>query len=1580
MPSDLGSDSDYSLNKHAYDSDSDDQCDRKRVRVSRSVSFSSDCNDSSYMSSVSKNRLETDASDSVTFLYTSDDDDQLTSDDDGDCGELDMDEQGLYTLYSKATCLEQENVMSTEDDSTDDDMFTDESEKDASDELSDSDSGETQSDSEETLSMSEDTTCPTEYECYAAETAISMNEYIKQDHIEILEDEEQERLIDELIEKSMQRLIDIRCQKCGETQNEEETTAQRKLREWCLKYVKEDDNVCTYCLRESTMNRLDRVGHTESEANSMCCEEDAKAVQDEDDGEAELNNCYITDDEANSAVEKPHEEFTYMYSSAHVKARVENTTLEIMVDSGANVGIIHTDTLRTIQKKSTRRIEVQTSPRLHSGSVVAADGGAMRVVGITWLNITVQSNGRKCQKKCRFCVVANGTKTILLGTDTLHQMGAVVDFPQQKLHVNNGKISVPMRITKKVERQNGGVAFKVYCQDTVGFPDIGTARKITVALNDGKFKSATIRGTIVTDSVIAARKNLKIANNITTMVDGEADVMVACFQCDGAEIHRGMLMGWFIPMSTEEELNVCEIDLDLAFPDDTPLEAHAATANEEEILSQLRENEPEERHRREWTEEEKNKLIRKLELEKINNITAAERQMIVDLMKRNADRFDLEEESIGRTWVYHHRIDTIENAHPQKSAPYRESPEQRKVMKDFMERFLKKGFISPIISEWAAPSLLVAKKSGKWRLVIDYRKLNSVVKKHVYVMPRVDDNLDAIGGCKYFSTFDASDGYHQIPLASEDDRRKSAFINSQGTFAWNVCPQGEANAPAAFCRLMDIVMSGLKWQGVLVFVDDILVYTKTFEEHLQILEVMFERLRAAGLTLKPEKSYLMRDQIHYLGHVITAHGVSPDPDKIRAVRDFPIPKNKTDVRAFLGLTGYYRKFIEKYSYVAKPLNDLTKGDGKQIEWVEGGPAHKAFEELKNRLISSPIMAHPDWDLPFIVQTDACHYGISAILAQKVHGKERVVSYHSKTLTEPQQKWGIPDKEAYAVVWACEKLRPYLIGREFVIQTDHEALKAAFEPGATRILSRWAVRLQEFDYKVEPRSGTVGVNADVLSRYPLPETGPLNEDAMPREINCVTECFALQGDVQRAVEEGANPMPKVTLNLRHRLIEDQKEDEKCEHIIDVLSRPPRNGSEESIQKEYFINDDVLYHIGAKAKHGGRIERAQIVIPRTLRAEVLTEIHDMPLSGHCGRYKTYERARDRFYWDGMYKDVKRWVDVCYLCNTRKTVRSKQAGLLHHIAADEPFHTISIDVISFHKSYKGNVKVIVMRDHFTCWAETKAIPDEKADTIADAIFENIITQHGCPRVILTDRGRNFRGTLVRRLCKRMGVANKYTSAYHPQTNTKAERFNRFLAESLTHYLNKKKSNWDDYLDAVTFAYNTSYIETIEESPFFMLYGRDPRLPIDVILGSPEVEKVDLKQYKLELTARLRDAYTEVRKLQAEARAKNKFLYDKGKQTVDYSVNDWVLVWIPVKRIEEKKGIARKLLRRWQGPFRVLMKKSDVNYVVQHFETRKNMTVHVDRMAKYKGTLNDVIDTYQWVNARDPVMEDEEAEGEPV
>jgi hypothetical protein len=398
---------------------------------------------------------------------------------------------------------------------------------------------------------------------------------------------------------------------------------------------------------------------------------------------------------------------------------------------------------------------------------------------------------------------------------------------------------------------------------------------------------------------------------------------------------------------------------------------------------------------------------------------------------------------------------------------------------------LEKGLIEPSDSPWASPVVLVTKKDGKKRLCLDYRRLNEVSVKDAYPLPRIDDSLDALGEAKYFSTLDLASGYWQVELDS-DAREKSVFVTTSGLYAWNVLPFGLCNAPSTFERLMDSVLAGLRWETLLVYLDDVVVYGHTIPESIERLVTVLERFRSAGLKLKPPKCHLFQKQVHYLGHVVSSDGIHTDPSKIDAVRDWPIPATQTQVRSFLGLASYYRRFIRGFADIAAPLHRLTQKSAK-FEWNQ--ECDEAFGKLKEGLISAPVLAYPRAEGQFILDTDASNFAIGCVLSQEQDGEEKVIAYGSKSLSKPERNYCVTRRELLAIVEFVQKYRHYLGGRRVKVRTDHGSLRwlSRFKNPDGQ-LARWLEALSSFDLDLEYRPGKRHQNADGLSRKPCRQCG------------------------------------------------------------------------------------------------------------------------------------------------------------------------------------------------------------------------------------------------------------------------------------------------------------------------------------------------------------------------------------------------------------------------------------------------------------------------------------------------------------
>ena len=454
------------------------------------------------------------------------------------------------------------------------------------------------------------------------------------------------------------------------------------------------------------------------------------------------------------------------------------------------------------------------------------------------------------------------------------------------------------------------------------------------------------------------------------------------------------------------------------------------------------------------------------------------------LINKYADLFAVSDKDMCRTSLAKRKINTGVQT-PIKQQPRRLPFRMQDEVKEHVSDMLQRGIIKPSHSPWSSAIVLVRKKDGSTRFCVDYRRLNSVTTKDAYPLPRIDESLNQLRGCKWFCTLDLNAGYWQVEL-DPDDKDKTAFVTREGLYEFNVMPFGLCNAPATFERLMETVLSGLQWQVCLIYLDDVIVYGKTFEEMLHNLELVFEKLFSAGLKLKARKCVLFGKQVKYLGHIISEHGIQTDPEKIETVKNWPEPVNRTQVRSFIGLASYYRKFIANFAQIAQPLHKLTQAS---VPFKWNNECQSAFELLKHRLTSAPILTHPDFTQSFILDTDASQNAIGAALSQVQDGKERVVAYASKVLSKSEKKYCVTRKELLAVVTFIKHFRPFLYGHKFLVRTDHSSLKwlLRFKDPEGQ-LARWLEVISAYDMEIEHRAGKLHGNADGLGRIPCNQCG------------------------------------------------------------------------------------------------------------------------------------------------------------------------------------------------------------------------------------------------------------------------------------------------------------------------------------------------------------------------------------------------------------------------------------------------------------------------------------------------------------
>ena len=729
--------------------------------------------------------------------------------------------------------------------------------------------------------------------------------------------------------------------------------------------------------------------------------------------------------------------------------------------------------------------------------------------------------------------------------------------------------------------------------------------------------------------------------------------------------------------------------------------------------------------------------------------------------------------------------------------------------------------------------VIVKKKDGSARFCVDYRRLNEATRKDAYPLPRIEACLDALGGARYFSTFDLRSGYHQV-LMDEADADKTSFVTRQGTFKFKVLPFGLTNAGATFQRVMDVAMSGLNYSICLVYLDDIILFSSTVTEHLERLKLLLTSLRAAKLKLKPSKCCLLRSEVSFLGHTVSDQGIATDPDKIKMVTEWPVPANVTEVRAFLGLCSYYRRFVASFATIAAPLHALTS-KARRFEWNQ--ECQDAFEDLKKRLTSAPVLAMPLDEGRYYLDTDASYGSIGAVLSQVQEGQEKVIAYASRTLNRPEQNYCVTRKELLAIIYYMKAFKQYLLGREFTVRTDHAALQWLMRtPNPIGQQARWLDILGEFQFKVVHRPGRAHQNADAMSRRPCRQCGVESE-----ETETLRLC-AIQIDNAAELENhGWNIDALAAATDEDPVLSTVKS------WLEKNERPPwddvvRQSSE--LKTLWTSLDRLMVRRGVIYRkwynHEGDVTRWQVVLPPSLRRECMKVAHEGRTGGHLGPDRTAKQIQRRAYWVAWSKDVRTFIRGCEACARYTRSDAPHQGFLQAAPVGEPWERVAIDITGPHPvSKSGNRFILTVLDHFSKWTEAFAIRNHEAVTVAKLLADQVFARFGIPLQLLSDRGQEFESNLMKELCLALGIDKLRTTAYKPSTNGALERFHRTLNSMLAKVVEDHHRDWDERLQAVMAAYRASPHSSTGFSPNYVLLGRECRAPLDLLVGPPEAEE---------------------------------------------------------------------------------------------------------------------------------------------
>lgn len=979
------------------------------------------------------------------------------------------------------------------------------------------------------------------------------------------------------------------------------------------------------------------------------------------------------------------------------------------------------------------------------------------------------------------------------------------------------------------------------------------------------------------------------------------------------------------------------------------------------------------------------------ELLKFHDLTKEEQISIENICAKFPDVFHLPNDKLSVANLYKQNICLKKNATPVYVKPYRLPQALKHEIETQISDMLKDGIIEEAQSEWSSPILIVPKKvdrSGKkkWRVVIDYRRLNERIQDDKFPLPNITEILDSLSGAIYFSHLDLSQGYYQAELDHES-RPYTAFTTNKAQYQMTRLPMGLKTSPNNFSRLMTVAMSGLNYENCFVYLDDLVVFGRNLQSHNANLIKVFERWRKVNLKLNPSKCEFLKKEILYLGHIITAEGILPDPEKIRVLRDYPVPTNSNEVKRFVAFANYYRKYIPNFSQKSAPLNNLSR---KNVPFVWTSDCQNSFETLKEALMQPPVLQYPDFSASneFRLQTDASGMAIGAVLSNK---DDRPIAFASRSLNKAERNYNTVEKELLAVVWAVKYFRPYLFGRHFKIFTDHKPLVYLFNhTNPSTRLTKFRLCLEEYDFTVEYVRGRENVTADALSRVIVTsnELKGMNEQvyavttrAQTRSIkdadkfSDTKQSTTSRPDQPRVVEMLKKPKGITELkidpnqNLRSIRQLNNHVATQSESIIYVpklhtifVNPNPRSTitrvellrDVELLCKEINITEIIILKdennqefvnilaraIGKSSNWTGPriciIKGAQRINDDDMKKLILNDFHLLPTSGHAGVQRMISNIKKYYYWSGLTEDVKKFVRKCDSCQRYKFSKPIKEPMMITSTAYTSFEKVYLDIVGpLNSDANKNIYILTLQCDLTKFVEAYPLPSKDTVTVAKAFVENFILRYGIPREVATDKGTEFISYTMREICKLLHVNQVQSTAYHHQSIGSLENSHKVLGAYLRTLTKTQNSSWSTWIPYWCFCYNTTVHCETKYTPYELVFGKPCILPNNLTTNIDPV--YNIYDYPVELRFRLQRAQQDARNNLVQRKVHRKQIYDKYVNPVKYKKNDLVLI---------KSETGDKLSAVFQGPYKVL---EDCAPNVRVLKNDKEYLVHKNRTKLY-------------------------------
>uniref|UniRef100_A0A914HQZ2 RNA-directed DNA polymerase n=1 Tax=Globodera rostochiensis TaxID=31243 RepID=A0A914HQZ2_GLORO len=949
--------------------------------------------------------------------------------------------------------------------------------------------------------------------------------------------------------------------------------------------------------------------------------------------------------------------------------------------------------------------------------------------------------------------------------------------------------------------------------------------------------------------------------------------------------------------------------------------------------------------RDEGEEENRLKEMRKIWKPKVTNLTEAELGEIDEVISEFEEIFALNDFELTQTSLAEHEIDTG-TASPVKNRMRPVPYAYREKVSGMIQEYLERDIIQASNSPWASPIVLVPKKDGSLRFCVDYRGINAVTKKDAFPLPNIDQILMSLTGKRFFSTLDFLSGYWQIKM-EKTSRQKTAFITEYGLHEFKVLPFGLCNAVATYQRFMSKLFAGLLNESVFVYVDDILIASETWDQHLQDLGKVFERVEKAGLKLKIEKCHFAADRLPFLGHILTREGIKMDVDKVIPIVKLPTPATKKQLQSFLGFVTYYRKFIYGFGAIAAPLFHYLK---KETPFSMGEKEEKIVNELKQKILEDVVLYFPEFraamsnpERRFIMLTDASKLGVSAVLCQPDAQKRiRPIYFASRQCSKHEAKYCPTELEALAIRFGARKFSQFITGIPTRVITDHKALVPMFkskkETGNARV-DRWLMELNaRYQLTVEYQPGKANVVADLLSRV-----GVTAEANTGNGLEEPAEEMSLVGQIRDNIAE----KEQLDIEDRDKWIKGVKSSE-LQSVYDFLKRKPTTMNASEMQSvtdkihNFTIIDELLYFCNPKS---GQL---QLFVPSEFRPELIERRHQGKCSGHMSGKKIFMQLAEKFFWPNMLGDCVKFALNCRICAHARKPRKNEPPM-QTVHTLEPLELVCIDILSIGPSESANRYVLVAIDHFTKYIVATPIPDKTSETVARAFVKEFILVLGAPKRIHSDKGGEFVNETLNEILKLLGIEKTVTAGYDPQANGVTERANQTILNMLRRSTESNWS-WDERIPFIAFAYNTTPSDVTGFSPYHLLFGKPANFPGDQEMKgqvNPSYT-VDEDTYLQLFRENLRDIIRQAGKNSQNAREKTKRQYD-SRQNVraeKFKKGEKVMVIFPGSRA---RAPHKKLLWNSYGPYTIIeMGPSSAKLVPSDNRTAGQITVPLERLVK--------------------------------